>query len=88
MNDARRGCGSTRGRMVAVAFFRGYRRRRAAGRDDHRDLAADQIGGHVGQLVVLARSPAVFDRDTPALNKAGVGKSLPEGCDALGVAVG
>ena len=69
-------------------FFRGYRRRRAARRDDHRDLAADQIGGHVGQLVVLARSPAVFDRDTPALNKAGIGKSLPEGCDALGVAVG
>jgi hypothetical protein len=32
--------------MVAVAFFRGYRRSRAARRDDDRDLAADQIGGH------------------------------------------
>jgi len=56
--------------------FRRQRRRGAARRYDHVDLAADEIGCQFGQPIVTALRPAVFDRQILSLNIAGLGKAL------------
>ena len=49
---------------------------RAAAGCDHRDRAADQLGGERRQSVQLIFCPAIFDRDISAFDIAGVGQTL------------
>src|SRR5262249_18705288 len=58
--------------------FSSERRRGAPGRNDHRHLAADQIGCERRQPVILALSPAVFDAYIPVFDIAGVIQALAE----------
>ena len=46
--------------------------------DDHRHLAADQIGRQRRQSIVLTFRPAIFDRDVLALDIAGLLQALAE----------
>lgn len=52
---------------------------RAAAGCDHRDRAADQLGGESRQSVQLTFCPAIFDRDISAFDIAGVGQTLTKG---------
>jgi hypothetical protein len=52
---------------------------RAAAGGDHRDPAADQVGGERQQSVQLTFCPAIFDRDISAFDIACVGQTLAKG---------
>ena len=58
--------------------FRRQRRRGAATRRDHVDLAADEVGRQCGQPIIVALGPPVFDRHVLSLDIAGFAQSLPE----------
>jgi len=53
-------------------------RRRAAGRDDHVNLAPDKIGGQGRHPIVVSLRPAIFDRQILSLDIAGFTESLAE----------
>jgi hypothetical protein len=55
------------------------RDRRRAIRDDRGHLAANQIGRHCGQSIVLTLGPAVFDEHVLAFSVAGFAQALAEG---------
>ena len=67
-------------------FFCRKRCRRAGGRDD-RNLTADEIGGQVGQPVVMALRPAVLDHDIPSLDEAHRVQAPSEFADKFRVAL-
>src|SRR5262249_58245225 len=63
-----------------------------AGRDNHRNPTADEVGGHLPQSVISASRPTVFDDDVLTLNVAGFiqapmkrGDELWEGAGRLAV---
>ena len=62
--------------MVAVAAWPPAPQ--GCGRNDHGHLAADQIGRHRRQPIVLTFRPAVFDRDVVALDIAGLVQTFAE----------
>jgi hypothetical protein len=49
------------------------------GRGNHVDAAADKIGRHGRQSIVMVFGPAVVDRHGPAINKAGLIQALMKG---------
>ena len=55
-----------------------------AGGDDHRHLAANEVGGHFRQLVIAIAAPAIFDGDVFALDIAGFGEAILESGDEVG----
>src|SRR5262249_43236636 len=71
-NDRNR-CGRRLGRQCC----------RNGARGDHAHLAADQIGGHGRQTVVLPLSPAIFDRYVAALDVTGLAQSLAKRAHAI-----
>src|SRR5206468_1532134 len=68
--------------------FGGDRRRQAAGRDDHGDLALDQLGGELRQQVRAAFGPAVFDREVLTVDVAAFLQALAESFDEMRAFVG
>jgi hypothetical protein len=58
-------------------FRRQYRS--GAARPDHIDLAADEIGGHRGQPVIVTLCPAEFDRQILSVDVPRFTQSLTEG---------
>ena len=62
------------------------RKRRSGISHDHRDVAADQLGGERRQPVVIPARPAVFDPRVLPDDNAGLSKPPMEGRNHLGVA--
>src|SRR5262249_41556425 len=58
----------------------GGRCRRSAGREDHVNLAPDELGGQCRQPIIVALRPAIFDRQILSLDIVGFTQSLAECC--------
>ncbi len=64
-------------------FFRGKRRYRTSGGNDHPDIIADQLSGKRGKPVVAIVRCAIFDRDGLAFDVAGLGQPTKKSCSPL-----
>src|SRR5437016_8038712 len=50
-----------------------------AGGDDHRNPAANELGGHLRQPIIAISTPLIFDCDVPALDIAALSQTILEG---------
>jgi hypothetical protein len=72
--------------VVVAAFNRN--RCNGVGRRDHRHLPARQIGGEVGQSIVLLVRPAILDRHGLAFDQAALANAAPKRGHKVGATTG